>query len=570
MNYREWRVLLCAGIGALVGCDTGTGEPQSCVEDFDCPLGEVCEGATADASGSCASAPADAERTFGAASLEFVSGNEAFLLGVYSVPTGAAAVTDTATFSVSSAGATARVTAISPLRSMVRPDPTWAARSKFDAARWQRMHQRSGAALAQAGNVSQAALQQAACPACDADTMCWRHECVAQVTLTFTDGASPIHCNLERVIDAAGQAINVLVDEDLAADAALAIGAVEAFAATLADEQHLLGVNNQVATLDRDGDGRLTVVFTNYAAGDVTTDVVGFFDDQDFLAAGASGATGNEADLLWVRMPGASNSAGLITEPLAVGTLAHEYVHLASYATRVWGRSVAAPAELLWLDEGVAHLTEDLAGWGPSNVGAVAVALDAWPTAAFATGEDSVAQRGEAYLLLRHLVDEAARAAGATGAADAATTAAATTLVSGLLADPAVGFDHPVLRDAGADGVWRWLQAVYATGRDDVLSAATAHNYLSVESAITGNLVGIATTGTFSSARGTDDVTLYGPRMGDGSTDEILVGDAPLESVVAHSGSVLFLVRASAPGTVELRGRGSAQVDLHLRAVQVQ
>lgn len=555
----------------LPGCSPSEDDPRSCLNDFDCLFNEICEGASGGAEGACATAATDATRVFGATTLDFAAGDEVFLLGVYSVPTGASVPVDTASFTLTDAGATARVSSALPLKVAARPDPSAVARSRFDAVRWQRVHERGAEFASSPGTVSRAALQAATCPECDADTMCWGGECVAQATLTFTDGSSAIDCILADVVDAGGQQINVLVDEAIAGQAAAAVSVVESFGTTLAAEQTLLGVSDEVATLDRNGDGRLTVVFTNYEAGDVTTDVVGFFDDQDFLAAGTSGATGNEADLLWVRMPGASNSAGPVTDLLAVGTLAHEYVHLASYATRVAAHPSAPRQEVLWLDEGIAHLVEDLTGWGPSNVGAVWVALSEWPTAAFATSEDSVAQRGQAYLLLRHLVDQAAADAGAANAASTATANAAATLVGGLLAESAQGFEHARLRDAGAEGLWHWLQAVYASGRDGVLPAAEAYNYLPVAaSATTDNMMGIATTGTFSSARGVDDVLLDGPTMGDGSTDEIFVGSGSVDSVVTLSGSVLFLVQASTPGVVELRAEGPAHVDLQLRAVQVE
>ena len=94
----------------------------------------------------------------------------------------------------------------------------------------------------------------------------------------------------------------------------------------------------------------MTVVFTDQedVAAGVTSDIVGFFTFKDFLSAADGEASGNESDLLWLRVP--QDGAGI---PLAVGTLAHEYTHLASYALRVHARNSMALRESLWLDEGL-------------------------------------------------------------------------------------------------------------------------------------------------------------------------------------------------------------------------
>ena len=73
-------------------------------------------------------------------------------------------------------------------------------------------------------------------------------------------------------------------------------------------------------------------------------------------------------------------------EDHSTGTLAHEYTHLVSYAVRVQGRPSDPKPEVLWLDEGIAHLMEDLSGWNGSNYDTIEVALGdpgAWVESGF-------------------------------------------------------------------------------------------------------------------------------------------------------------------------------------------
>ena len=100
-----------------------------------------------------------------------------------------------------------------------------------------------------------------------------------------------------------------------------------------------------------------------------------------------------------------ANTRRLEPRVQTVATLAHEYSHLASFATRVSGQGASATQEALWLDEGMAHVVEDLLGWGASNVNAVEQALSNWADTALAGPLDDVANRGMAYLFLRHLID---------------------------------------------------------------------------------------------------------------------------------------------------------------------
>jgi hypothetical protein len=204
---------------------------------------------------------------------------------------------------------------------------------------------------------------------------------------------------------------------------------------------------------------------------------------------------------------------------------------------------------------------EDVAGYGASNVATTAKALEGWPSAGLATSVDSLEQRGRGYLLLRYLLDRDSNA----GTAVAANSYG---LHGILLGENALGYEHGVFQSLGADGIWDWLLATYATNNPDVTRAAASHPYLSTGSAATGQTTGFDPFGTFETARG-ESVELTGPALGDGRTD--LLGDfgSPFESDLVASGAVLFLVTGLEPSTAVIVGRGDATNDLHLRAVRV-
>lgn len=380
----------------------------------------------------------------------------------------------------------------------------------------------------------------AAC-ACTATQMCWKGACVSTgISVAFPERDTAVTCDLVQVVQQGNVVLNVLLDRDLntPTNRTAVVHVAENFASTLPTEWQILNQDGHTGVMDHDGDGRLTLIFTNAVSTNIPVSVVGFFDFRDFLPTGNGSepvetrATGNEADVLWLRMPGTNQ----ITDVTASGTLAHEYTHLVSYARRVQARGANAQREVLWLDEGIAHTMEDLTGWGPSNVNNVAVALEAWAEGPFAGPDDTNAQRGRAYLLLRHIIDGRARDCADTAASDAV-IAEARLVIGGLIDEASRGYQHTVFQNLGADGVWEWLMGVYATGNAAV-TFAPAHrfDYLAMgTSAITGHRMGINPRGSVVNDVGTT-LSLSGP-----ATEDVDPGTA-LEGDVYDSGNVFARV----------------------------
>lgn len=332
---------------------------------------------------------------------------------------------------------------------------------------------------------------------CGTGQMCWHGQCTATLNPNFIDG-TPMNCNVVSVVTTGqGTQINVVADTNAAnlSDpnvVAAMTNAVTAFGGTFDSELQILGQAGHTFPVDRDRDGRFTIVFTNFAnfpnaglAADAN-DLAGFFAIADFLApTGAQGGInpdGNQADIMWVKVPNPQNPQ----PQLVAGTVAHEYVHMTSYALRVYGPAfngtTALGQEDVWLDEGMAHLMEDLTGWGSSTVDVLLVALQYWTQkGALASGTDTLYQRGQAYTLLRYLVDQQAKQHGAANANSTQAAQAANTVVGTLLRENKLGWQHAIFQELGATGVGHWLQAVYATGLPSAnLTTVHAYDYLPV------------------------------------------------------------------------------------------
>ena len=565
MHYRLPALALASLALSLAAC-TKKGD---CQEDFDCTVGQVCQGATTSDPGTCTAAAPGATRTFGKVSLDFSGGDETYLLSVVSIPAGAEAITTSETsFSLASGGGTGtaalRALLLAPSAQPLAPAD---ARFAFDAARHARIaeiaqdYSQSGAYRGQIAALQAAALTTAACGDCGSNAMCWQGQCTADVTVNFINASTPVTGQLAGVVDTGPTPINVVVDTANASAATAAVGVVQDFAKTFATELGILGLTNgHSGPLDRDGDGRLTVVFTNKTVGTVDTGIVGLFDPDDFVPASDSKATGNEADILWARIPNSSNSTGAITPELLTGTLAHEYTHLASYAVRVQARLPQARQEVYWLDEGLAHSMEDLTGWGGSNIGMVALALSGWNDGTLALNFASLTEtrereeRGKACLFVRHFIDRSG----------------STALVADLLNEEATGLEHSAFVQGGPDAWWQWQLATYATGNTDIpqaQSGAHAYDYSPLTtSSLTGNKVGIDPHGSYVDARNAT-VDLTGPETGLVDSANSLSGLA--DSTIMSSGTLLYEV-SGGTGIVELRGTATADADLHVAATRVK
>lgn len=168
---------------------------------------------------------------------------------------------------------------------------------------------------------------------------------------------------------------------------------------------------------DIDGNGRVVLFFTK-TVNDLTPStsesyVGGFFfardlfpvtSTVDFDACGGS----NMGEMFYVMVPdptrgGSFSKANVSTEVLA--TVAHEYQHLINSSRRMYVNTGAMDFEESWLDEGLAHVAEELlfyktAGLSPrQNLDVTALRSSTTILSAFNNYESSNFERYEEYLL---------------------------------------------------------------------------------------------------------------------------------------------------------------------------
>jgi len=117
--------------------------------------------------------------------------------------------------------------------------------------------------------------------------------------------------------------------------------------------------------VDVDRDGRFTVLLTGWlgklANGKVA--LGGFVHGSDFYRD-VAGPYGNRCDMMYL-------NADLRPGPYLHTLLAHEYTHAVVFSEHVFGgclTGVTRPDEEGWLNEGLAHLAEDLHGYSWANL----------------------------------------------------------------------------------------------------------------------------------------------------------------------------------------------------------
>lgn len=400
---------------------------------------------------------------------------------------------------------------------------------------------------------------RAACSCGDTQTCAsGSSSCVDKLPLSFA-GSTRDFTVAGTVTSPGGIKIKVVTDNSGASSAALTAIAEE-FGAAADTVLDVTGAGRHEGDLDVDGSESLTVAFTNNF-GSLPTDTVGVFVFGDYLTAGTTNATGNHSDILWARLP-----SGTTTEELLIGTLAHEYQHLVSFALRSKLGDPVALRETLWLDEGVSHLMEDLTGWGGSTVDAYALGLENWDNAPFAGPNDTVAQRGRAYMLMRYLVDQKARAAGATDAKSSQVKQAARDVIAPLYKSTRRGFQHALFQEARkGSGIVDWLRANFTTGNPDY-SGTAAKQFLANTSSpnANGQQIGFNPFAEYVNARG-ESVQLGGPQGVDDSNDS---GFSEVSDSIAASGARYYLVTGG-EGSVTITLTADNATDINIDALKV-
>lgn len=181
------------------------------------------------------------------------------------------------------------------------------------------------------------------------------------------------------------------------------------FDAMVVDEYALFGEASDV-----NADGRVAVLMSpqvnrlGRAGGGLIT---GFFLAGDLYPRSSGNPLSNEREMIYVLAPDSDGAYGTpISRDLALGNLIpavlpHELLHAISYNQHVLVQG-GRPEEA-WLNEGLAHLAEDLLGVGFENPSRYNLYLESPSSYGLVgAGSPGLAERGGIFLFLRYLFEQ--------------------------------------------------------------------------------------------------------------------------------------------------------------------
>ncbi len=169
-------------------------------------------------------------------------------------------------------------------------------------------------------------------------------------------------------------------------------------------------------TTDIDSDGHVYILFTPVVNGITPPGtaqqngfVAGFFLRNDLLPGIAPAGTSNGMEIFYSVVPDPNGVYGNVftltrIKQVVPNVLAHEVEHMISFGYRLftYGANGLQPT---WLEEGMAHMAEDVNGFDADNIARANLYLSPDPGAVSLMDDDTLEQRGAIYLFLRYLAD---------------------------------------------------------------------------------------------------------------------------------------------------------------------
>lgn len=167
---------------------------------------------------------------------------------------------------------------------------------------------------------------------------------------------------------------------------------------------------------DIDENERVIILFTP-VVNDLTPDgtaqtngfYAGFFGPNDLLPSLFPAGTTNGAEIFYSLVPDPTGLYGNVFSKQQIldvvpPTLAHEFEHMISTGFRLVNYGVSY-IQTTWLEEGMAHMAEDVNGDNSSNILRIQRYLPD-PGGVPLMGDDTLEQRAAIYLLLRYAADQ--------------------------------------------------------------------------------------------------------------------------------------------------------------------
>lgn len=242
---------------------------------------------------------------------------------------------------------------------------------------------------------------------CPEDSLCEAGRCLREIPLYFD--AWKLHTGLVAQVAAKGTHCAILADQTDSGkldpdDARQLLESCDRLIVPRSRAlfgEPLFTVTDQPQDLsDRNHDGLLHVLLSSKVNEE---GVWGFFNSGDFWPN--DDGTSNERDIIYVALPETVDEL-----PSIEATIIHEYQHLLHFVIHNWGPLALGKNpdyNPVWLDEALAHLSEEIAGFGTDNLKLVADTLNAFGNISLTTGADSLNRRGMGMLLLLYLFEQA-------------------------------------------------------------------------------------------------------------------------------------------------------------------
>jgi hypothetical protein len=162
-------------------------------------------------------------------------------------------------------------------------------------------------------------------------------------------------------------------------------------------------------------DGHISILMTCVlnrmaTAGGIVT---GFFFPGDLYQRSTANPASNAQEIFYTMVPDPKGDCGaspisksFVIDNILPGVLAHEYQHMASFNQHLLRNG--GPTEEPWLNECLAHLAEDLTGFGKENPSRAKLFLNQpAKTPIIPPTSPTLAERGGCYLFLRYLYEQA-------------------------------------------------------------------------------------------------------------------------------------------------------------------
>jgi len=384
--------------------------------------------------------------------------------------------------------------------------------------------------------------------------VCHALTCQPSFTLNIKEFA-PTTQEITVSVKRKGTHVAILVDEGASASEGDLDAMLEAFDTTIYPRATGVFGNPTLkdgeATLasDRNADGLAWIVVTDKVSE--KTEAMGFFVATDFTDE----ANSNKADILYVTDP-TDGIDGIVT------TMAHEFQHLLNFGTKVYKPQVnggTGSLEALWLDEGQAHFSEDICGYGGENTTLLDQELfTSFSDTSLITAEDGLTMRAMAMTFVRYLFEQ--KGAVSYNVDGTVTDGGGAAWLQSLRAHNGTGADSVTATYGDYKAAMDyWIATIALDGRDATDSPLFNYREL-ITDPITGQQIGLKIRGTRKDATG-EDVELEGPLE-----EDITVGQK--EDTVRNASAKFFLLK-NQEGTVKVT-LSSQDSDMRLAVIKVK